>query len=145
MSLHVVLGPPASGKTTWVQDRAHPGDIIIDYDRLALALTAPTAPSHNHPRHLAQTTWRARQAAINEALKHCQHTDVYIIHSQPRRDALAKYLAAGAQLHTIDPGEEIVLQRCRDQRPEKSLTVAIRWYAAQRRGELGNATPSRPW
>jgi predicted kinase len=33
--LTVVIGPPAGGKSTWVLERAKPGDIVVDFDRLA--------------------------------------------------------------------------------------------------------------
>ncbi|WP_312529475.1 HNH endonuclease [Paracoccus sp. (in: a-proteobacteria)] len=32
----IVCGPPASGKTTWVRDRARPGDKVIDLDEIKL-------------------------------------------------------------------------------------------------------------
>lgn len=36
--LTIVCGPPASGKTTYVKDHAHPTDIVIDLDAIALSL-----------------------------------------------------------------------------------------------------------
>jgi hypothetical protein len=44
--LTVVVGPPAGGKSTWVLERAGPGDIVIDFDRLAVALTGEGRVSH---------------------------------------------------------------------------------------------------
>ena len=44
MTVYVITGPPAGGKTTWVRERAKPGDITIDYDTLAQALS-PELPS----------------------------------------------------------------------------------------------------
>lgn len=37
-SVRVVTGPPAAGKSTYVNEQAHPLDIVIDLDRLARAL-----------------------------------------------------------------------------------------------------------
>lgn len=36
--IHAVIGPPCAGKTTWALEHMQPGDIIVDYDRLADAL-----------------------------------------------------------------------------------------------------------
>lgn len=44
MTLYLVTGPPAAGKSTWVRKHATHGDITIDYDALATVLT-PQAPS----------------------------------------------------------------------------------------------------
>ena len=41
----VVTGPPGSGKTTWVQQRARPGDVVFDLDAIAQVVTQlPTYP-----------------------------------------------------------------------------------------------------
>jgi hypothetical protein len=41
----VVTGPPGAGKTTWVQQRAKPGDIVFDFDAIAnLVAQEPTWP-----------------------------------------------------------------------------------------------------
>lgn len=37
--LHIVCGPPASGKTTHVSDRAHPSDLVLDLDVIASGLS----------------------------------------------------------------------------------------------------------
>jgi dephospho-CoA kinase len=41
MALYVITGPPAAGKTTYVATHARPGAVVLDCDRLAVALTAP--------------------------------------------------------------------------------------------------------
>lgn len=127
--LHVLVGPPASGKTTYALEHAREGDIIIDYDRLAAALTAPGAPSHQHPPHLNAITRAARTAAIDTALKCSATIDVYLIHSNPGPARLDHYLAHGAEIHVIDPGRDIVIQRCKRERPRRMLAVVDEWYS----------------
>lgn len=46
----LVTGPPCSGKSTYVQQYMVIGDLVIDYDALAVALGSPD--SHDHPESL---------------------------------------------------------------------------------------------
>lgn len=145
MGLIIISGPPAAGKTTWVRGRAKPGDIVVDYDRIAQALTADGTDARDHPRHLRTVASRARSAAIREALQHTQHCDVYIIHSLPPADALQRYAEHNAQLITIDPGRDVVLTRIRRERPATMVAVAERWYASTNHTAQPATTTSRPW
>lgn len=126
--LHVLVGPPASGKSTYAETRAQPGDIIIDYDRLAQALTKPGGPSHQHPVHLAAVTRSARTAAIETAVRQAAHVDVYIIHSNPGPDRIRWYEERGATVHVIDPGRDVVMERCKRLRPKRMIVVVDEWY-----------------
>lgn len=38
-SLTVVCGPSGTGKSTYIQERAKPGDVIVDFDQLFAALS----------------------------------------------------------------------------------------------------------
>lgn len=129
MALYVVIGPPAAGKSTWIRERAQPGDVVIDYDLIATALAGPHSDGHTHRRPLATIAFRAREAAITEALRHVDALDVYVIHSIPQAMALNRYRKHGAQVVTVDPGREVVEARCRAERPNDSLKVVERWYA----------------
>lgn len=128
--LFVVIGPPAAGKSTWVNDRAKPGDIVIDYDRIANALTSVHATPHGHQRPLATIAFHARETAISQALRHVETHDVYIIHSVPRQPAIDRYLKHGAEIVTVDPGRDVVEARCRAERPEDYMRAVKRWYAS---------------
>jgi AAA domain-containing protein len=146
MALYVVMGPPASGKTTYVTTRAKPGDIIIDLDRIAAALTAPGADSHQHGDAVKRVAHRIRQGAIAEALRHCAHVDVYIIHSKPRPEARAKYDRHHAQYVTVDPGRDVVLARCAEQRSTQARAAAMRWYDEHTTdSEPTTVSASRTW
>ncbi|QES45247.1 hypothetical protein DEJ49_33450 [Streptomyces venezuelae] len=128
MTLHVVIGPPAAGKSTWVNDRAKPGDIVVDYDRIANALTSIHAEPHGHRRPHATVAFRAREAAITEALRHVKDHDVYIIHSVPKPQAMTRYEKHGAEIVVLDPGRDVVEARCRAERPENYMDGVKRWY-----------------
>lgn len=134
VTLHVVIGPPAAGKTTWVAEHAKPGDIVIDYDQLALALTAPGSDPHDHTDELRAVALTARRSVISTALPMATTVDVYLIDTTPNEFALAHYHQLGAHIHVIDPGRDEVERRCAEQRPARSMAGVATWYDAL--GEL---------
>ena len=129
--LYVVTGPPAAGKSSWIEARARPTDVVIDLDRLTAALSGPGAPSWSQDGTALKVAHRARYAAIDEALKHVDTTDVYLIHTMPSAKWLARYRRHGAKVVAVDPGRDIVMQRIRDMRAPGLQAVATRWYARQ--------------
>lgn len=125
--LYLVTGPPAAGKTTWVRQRAKHGDITIDYDAIASTLT-PQAHDRVLPQAVSTVTRAARRAAIDAALEYRDTVDVYVIHAMPSERMLALYRRMGARVVVVDPGESVVMARCRDERPWQMGQAAKRWY-----------------
>lgn len=142
MALYVVTGPPAAGKSTWVKERAKPGDVVIDLDVIAQALGSPE--THDHPPAVLRCAQRARASAIDQALTHAADTDVYVIHMLPKPETLARYRDHGAKVITLDPGRDEVLRRIAEQRSPAMRAVASRWYA-QAAPAATAATASRQW
>lgn len=126
--LYVITGPPASGKSTYALGQARATDIVIDYDRIAVALAGNGADTHDHDRVLKRVAHKARYAAIAEALDRLADTDVYLIHSMPSEHNLARYRSLNARMVTLDPGRATVEERCRQTRPQL-LAVVGKWYA----------------
>lgn len=145
--LIVVTGPPAAGKSSWIRSHAKPQDVIIDLDLMALAMAGPGADHHDHNETLLRIVHRARQAAIHEAERHLDTTDVFLIHTMPSPKARAKYRRLGARIVTVDPGEAIVRQRVKDMRQPAMEAVVTRWYSQYRKGGSRALTPqaSRDW
>lgn len=146
--LYVVTGPPAAGKSSWIDARATARDIVIDLDRITQALTGPGAPAWNQDPVAIKVAHRARYAAIDEAVKHVDRVDVYLIHTMPSAKWLARYQRHGAEIVTVDPGRDIVLQRVRDMRSPGLLAVATRWYdqhAKRKIGKPAGRQASRRW
>src|SRR4029434_4093617 len=83
----------------------------------------------------------ARAAAIDAALKQARTTHVYLIHSSPGRQRMAEYQAMGAEVVTIDPGRDVVRQRCKGQRPRRMYAVIDEWY--REKGQASRATQGR--
>lgn len=144
--LYVVTGPPAAGKSTWIEAHAKATDIVIDLDRITQALTGPGAPQWNqHPLHL-RVAHRARYAAIDEACQHLDKVDVYLIHTQPNAKARARYKRLDARIITVDPGQDVVMARIRAMRSPEMERVATRWYRAHRhRPHTAMPQRSRAW
>ncbi|MFJ2870600.1 hypothetical protein [Streptomyces sp. NPDC087298] len=147
--LYVVTGPPAAGKSSWITARARATDIVIDLDRITQALTGLGAPAWNQDAIAVKVAHRARYAAIDEAVKHLAETDVYLIHTMPSARWLARYRRHRAEIITVDPGRDVVLQRVRDMRSPGLLAVATRWYTQHaKRAPIGRAAgrqASRNW
>ncbi|MFD7978881.1 AAA family ATPase [Streptomyces sp. NPDC059071] len=145
--LYVVTGPPAAGKSSWIRAHAKARDIVIDLDLIATALAGPGAPQWNHDPILLRVAHRARFAAIEEALRHREDVDVYLIHTMPSPKALARYQRHDAQLVTVDPGRDIVMQRVEDMRDPGMKAVATRWYREQAKRGTHKVTrqASRSW
>jgi len=128
MALYVVTGPPAAGKSTWVLGRATSQDVVVDYDRLACALTGTGVEGHDHAPAVQAVTKVARRAAIDQAVRWADRVDVYVIHSTPSETTMARYRRLGAQIVVIDPGRAVTLERCARERPRRMRTVATEWY-----------------
>jgi len=131
--LYVVTGPPAAGKSSWIQAHATARDIVIDLDRITVALTGPGAPQWNHDPLHQKVALRARYAAIDEALQHLDQLDVYLIHTLPSAKWMARYRRLEAQVVAVDPGEAVVMQRIDAMRSPAMRAVATKWYRQRSR------------
>ncbi|MFJ1808535.1 MULTISPECIES: AAA family ATPase [unclassified Streptomyces] len=130
--LYVITGPPASGKSSWIQSHATARDIVIDLDLITRALTGPGAPQWNQDPTILRVAHRARYAALDEAIQVRDKADVYLIHTMPSAKAMAKYKRLDARIVTVDPGEAIVMQRIEAMRDTDMRRVATRWYRGRR-------------
>jgi predicted kinase len=126
--LTIVTGPPCGGKSTHIRQHATPNAIIIDLDRIALALSTEGCDHHQYPPHVRNTALAARRAAIRTALDYTHHTDVWIIDTKPTRESWATYKAHGAQTHKADPGVDVCLARAQRERPPWVQQVIHDYY-----------------
>ena len=111
--LTVVTGPPCSGKTTHVRKYAQPGDLIVDYDAIAVALGSPD--SHDHPEHIKAAARDARQAAIKQGIgAHHSGFSVWIIDGAPNAGRRRWYRRHGADIVELGASREELHRRARD-------------------------------
>lgn len=143
-SVVVVIGPPASGKSTYVLEHAKPSDLQIDMDAIARALMPiPPTETHVYPEYVRHVAIKARAAAISAATRLRERTTVWLIHAVPQPDDLHDYRQLGWQIITVDPGREVVESRCRTMRPAVMHRHVARWYSLYPKDDLdGGPKPS---
>lgn len=133
----LVAGPPGAGKSTLVRERAGPGDVVVDYDRLAQALGSPV--SHGHGNH------DAVMAARNSLLRKLRRGELeapvaWIVSSNPDAESMFPH----HELVLVDPGEDEALRRCGEAgRPPEWRGLVVDWYRRRRPAEVASA--SREW
>lgn len=134
---HIVLvyGPPGAGKTTHVQNTRAPGDIVIDYDRIAQALGSDV--SHHHPDPIHHAALAARNALLVALRKGQLPAErAWIVSAHPHAPAMFPHHEAVL----IDPGrDEVLAQATAAGRPDDWSTLVDDWYAATA------GVPSRSW
>lgn len=133
----IVTGPPCSGKSTFITTNAKPGDLIVDMDRIALALSVEGTNPFEYSDKVRAVAMKARQAAVAEAVKVAQgerRLGVWIIHTDPSPEQRRGYRAAGAKFVEMDTPKKVCLERL-TKRPAQNHVIArkvIEDYFAKR-------------
>jgi broad-specificity NMP kinase len=142
--LTVVTGPPCSGKSTYVRERAKPGDIVIDFDTLAQALGSPTA--HDHNKEIRLVTIDARRSAIASAVSaHLRGHPVWIVDTDIR-ERLPMYRAACADVVTLRVDRAELHRRAQAERPPRWHELIERHLrTTARRRRPAELEASREW
>jgi len=82
VTIRAICGPPGSGKTAYVTERAQSGELIVDVDALFHALSG--LPWYDKPRPLLKYVLAARDGAMDE-LERFQNIGAWIIADAPTR------------------------------------------------------------
>jgi hypothetical protein len=90
-----------------VQQHSRPGDVIVDFDTIAVALGSPV--THGHGSAHWKAAIEARDAAITAAVTLAQNgTRAWIIDSRPTTAKRAWYTSHGARFASLTaPREEL--------------------------------------
>jgi predicted kinase len=126
--LYVITGPPCAGKSTWVRERAKPGDVVVDLDRIALALTSEDTPHHEYPRHIRKLAVACRTVAVGYALAYSRTGDSYVIHAKPSGKQKSTYVRARAQFVELSAPIEELMRRAAEQRPPWVAGMIWSWW-----------------
>jgi hypothetical protein len=126
--LTVVTGPPCAGKSTYVQRNFRDGDVVIDLDVIASALSGANLNAHDHPRHVRSVAVAATSAAIERALRFGRTPiRVWVIQCSPSETQRRGYRRAGARIMCLNPGLEVCLDRAAS-RPPHTRALILDWY-----------------
>lgn len=130
----VVTGAPCSGKSTYVAENAAVGDVVVDMDVLALALTVGV-DAFCYSEKVRKVARAARLAAVKEALVLAQgerRWGVWIIDTDPPSSLRASYRGMGARFVELNPGRDECLRRL-ESRPvsvqARAREVIDEWFA----------------
>jgi predicted kinase len=124
-NVYLVCGPPCSGKSTWVEQRAQPNDLVADLDVIARSMGSPA--QWIHPPAIAREA-DAVMADLEQQAADLTHGTAYIIRTMPRGDTralVAEWLRAKVVL--LDPGQHVCIDRAIG-RPRGTVSVIRRWY-----------------
>ena len=121
--IHVIIGAPCAGKSTYVRENAQSGDVVVDYDVIAKALGAD---GHLPSGHIKQAAFDARKAAIDYCIKN--DCESWIIHTSPSDEQREAYAKANAEFIELDTDMETCLQRAHDDGRPPETEQIIRDY-----------------
>lgn len=145
--IHVVTGHVCSGKSTFVRERARPGDVIIDLDVIAHALTTEATPDHDYPQHVAHVAMAARHAAMDEAIRRSRADggfDLWIIQAYPEDRDWATYRRIGAATYEIKADPRTLRERAAAGRPARVRRILDQRLAAGVGSAAGPKMDGRP-
>lgn len=125
----LVYGPPGAGKTTWVQQHARPGDLVVDYDAIGHALGSPDRDTH---QRIHRVITAARGAVLN-SIRRAEHQApaVWIISANPQAPTMFPH----HKLMLVNPGHDVAYARAAaGGRTDEALAAVDAWH-----------TPSSIW
>jgi predicted kinase len=130
--IYVVSGAPCSGKSTYIRENAKPGSVVIDMDRIALALTTEGTEHHDYSKAIRSLAMTTRKTAVKKAMTLGAVLDVWVIDTAPTQESKAMYSWYKAKHITLNPPLEEIMQRIEDNRPEhlrgKLRKLAMDYY-----------------
>lgn len=129
MTVHVVVGPPCSGKSTFVEQNAAPGVPRFDFDRIA-TVVGGVDTNHDRAQAVNEVTAVLRRAAMGWLLDpETVVEEFWLIDSHPSMKTVQRLEGIGAVFHVCDPGIDECLARCvRDNRPDGTEARIRAWY-----------------
>lgn len=121
--IHVITGPPCSGKTTYARENAKEGELIIDYDAIVQALGGKAYEADGDIRDAAI---EARKAAIQVAKS--AGSDAWIIDTEHDEKFLED-----EELIELNPGRDVCIERAKqDGRPQSTFDGIEKWYSGRK-------------
>lgn len=107
----LVTGPPCAGKTSYVRDRAQPGDTVLDQDEIGA---------------------RSMTEALRRLGQH--HGTVWVIRCAPgpsARAALARRIGATDTVHLVAPREQLIARAVHRPNRRRHIAAIDKWFTAE--------------
>lgn len=123
-----VIGPPCSGKTTYVRERVGPNDLVFDWDEIAKALTFGRNHDHNPDTH--ELLRRVRHTFLSFVETNSDFDTVWIVSTRVY-DVFHEFALVAPRVVELNTSMEECLARLRanpDDRNEKETEEVIRNY-----------------
>jgi len=137
--LHVIIGAPCSGKSTFIREHAAEGDVLVDYDAIAQAFGCKEA--HQVRRRCSDVNlaaFVARRAVIEWAVEHAADVNSWVIHTNPLKEDMEAYEKAQADFVLLDTDMETCLERAaHDGRPQGTDDAIRAWFAGHEKCSKG--------
>ena len=126
MTVHVVVGPPCSGKSTFVEEFAAPGVPRFDFDHVV-----DTVGGGETTTGVVDTVLAMRRGLMGWLLDpETEVGELWLISARPSESTIDRLVGIGAEFHVCDPGIDECLARAeRDGRPEGTEERIRAWYA----------------
>lgn len=122
----IVAGPPCSGKSTYVREHAAPGDLVVDFD--ALAIEAGSSVSHVHRAEFKEAAG-VRVAELLAEVEAGHHPRAWIIRTTVDPDLVDRL---GARVVVLNPGRDTLVARAEARGRHTDYTVrVIDWWLAE--------------
>lgn len=128
MDVYLVYGPPCSGKTTWVLNRATEFDLIIDLDRISSSLSI--CNPYKKGSNLIELSNGIKQYLIKlVSERFVDFGTAYVIGLYPFRSSRQKLRKElKAKIKFIYEPKEVCLERSRVCRPKGYDQVIDKWF-----------------
>lgn len=129
MTIHLVIGPPCSGKSAFVATNAPVGTPRFDFDLVASTVNGADI-KHDSPPAVMEAVLAMRRGLFGWVLDaETDVGDVWIINAYPSENTMHRFAAMGAVFHVLDPGIDECLARAeRDNRPAGTEARIRAWY-----------------
>lgn len=129
MTIHVVYGPPCSGKSSYVAEHAEPGTPRFDHDAIA-SVVAGHQLNHDVPSGVGKLVTAMRRGMVGYLLDEETPTPTtWLIWAWPPQKLIDVFAEMGAEFHLVDPGkEECIARAMRDNRPPGTVERIQQWY-----------------
>lgn len=115
-TVYLVYGAPCSGKTTWVNEVAERGDLILDIDRLWNAVRAEKCGQYDKPNEIKSNVFALRDCLLDTIrVRRGKWHNAYIIGGYPlqgERERLADSVGAD-KIIFVDTPKDVCLERAK--------------------------------